>query len=364
MGSLPFLVQRPILLVQGMLLDRREPDLDHLKAIEDPERFGWAFLPHVARSFAASVVWLPKAAARAARVGYLYARMLDSYEDMVPDHEQRIAGLRWFATRFATLDLSQPPPRVDLVAANRREEVDKLLVERCALVDHLFLDLPDTDRDRVAVMVTAMASSMERWGAVFAAQGGVLQTTEQLDRYCDDVIGEPARFVTALTVRRELTEPQSKQLSDVAVFIQLANVTRDIERDLERGVAYHPSLQPFLGRSADEASEPIRRVRRQLLMRALRRAPSYTRLMNDLPLPGISAARGAGVVMLLFTDRYYRSCAVRAGHESWKGPHSTLRILCSSLLAVLSPRWTRRVGRRVEKLFLAAADATPTPQHP
>jgi hypothetical protein len=282
--------------------------------------------------------------------------MLDTCEDMVPDRQQRVAGLRWFATRFAESDLSEPAPSIDLVATSRQQEVDQLLFEKRSLVDQLYLRLPQADRDRVSVMVAAMASSMERWGAIFAAQGGVLRTDEQLDRYCDDVIGEPARFVSGLMIRSELTEPQLRQLSGVAEFIQLANITRDIERDLEGGVAYHPLLHPFLGGPAAKAAIPIRQVRRELLVRALRRAPSFTRLLDDLPLPRISAARGSGVVMLLFTDRYYRSCAVRAGLHPWKGSSSTLRILSSALLAVTSKRWTRRVGRRVEDRMLTAAD--------
>ena len=355
MGPLPFLLRRPILLVRGALVDRQEPDLDRLRSIEDPEQFGWAVLPHVARSFAVSVVWLPRSAARAALVGYLYARMLDTYEDMVPDRKQRVAGLRWFADRAKTRDLSGSPPAVDLVAANPREEVDKLLVEQCSLVDELFLRLPGDDQDRVRAMVMAMAASMELWTKTFSAQGGVLRTPEQLDQYCDDVIGEPARFVCALMIGGELTDSQRRQISEVAEFIQLANVTRDIERDLEAGVAYHPSLLPYLGQPAEAASELIRLVRSEMLVRALRRSPSYVSLLNELPLPRISAARGSGVVMLLFTDRYYRSCAVKAGHRTWRGPRSTLRIVLSSSLAVLSRRWTMRVSRKVEKRQLEAA---------
>src|SRR4030067_3663647 len=110
MGSLPFPLWRPLLLFQGALLDRREPDLAYLRSIGDTDRFGWAILPHGARSFAASIVLLPQARARAARVGYLYARMLDTYEDMVPDPAQRSEGLQWFATRSSTGQLAVAAP--------------------------------------------------------------------------------------------------------------------------------------------------------------------------------------------------------------------------------------------------------------
>jgi phytoene/squalene synthetase len=336
-------------------LNRREPDLERLSSIECPDRFGWAILPHVARSFAVSVVWLPKAAAHAARVAYLYARMLDTYEDMVPDAGQRIAGLRWFAARFTTGDLAEPAPPVAIFAANPAEAVHRLLVERYELVDRLFLGLPEPDRHRVAGMVTAMATSMERWGETFRDQQGVLETTDQLTRYCDDVIGEPARFITALMLEQPLSEPQSRQITEVAEFIQLANVTRDIERDLGRGVAYHRSLRPFLFR-AEEGADAVAGARAEMLVRALRRSPAYVDLLTAAPLPMISVGRASAVVMLLFTDRYYRSCAVRAGLEPWSGVKSTFSILWFGLVALFSRSWTGRCAHRVQRRMLDAAE--------
>ena len=97
MSPVPFPLWRPVLLVQGPLLDRSEPDLGYLGSIDDPEFFGWAILPHVARSFAASIALLPQGLASAALVGHLYARLLDTYEDMVPDPTRMIEGLEWFA---------------------------------------------------------------------------------------------------------------------------------------------------------------------------------------------------------------------------------------------------------------------------
>jgi hypothetical protein len=61
--------------------------------------------------------------------------------------------------------------------------------------------------------------------------------------------------------------------------------------------------------------------------------------------------------MLLFTDRYYRACAVRVGREPWRGSNSKVGLLGSSLLSAFSRRWAVRVARRTEARFLAAADA-------
>jgi phytoene/squalene synthetase len=357
--ALPFFVLRPVLLTKGILLDRGDPDMARLSSIDDPEHFGWAVLPHVARSFGASIVMLPEAAARAACVGYLYARMLDTLEDLVPEPVQRTAGLRWFATRFSNGEMGTGAPELEIVASSPQEEVHKLLVERCGLVDRLYSRLPDGDRQQVAQLVTRMAASMEHWSAMFEQQGGVLETEEQLAKYCDDVIGEPARFALGLMIRTPFSESDGRRIVEASELVQLANVTRDVERDLQHGVAYHPALKPFLGRSAGDPQvrSQIREVREELLIRALRCVPAYTALLDELRLPRVSAVRGSGVLMLLFTDRYYRACAVRVGRAPWRGSRSKVGLLGSAVLSTLSRRWAVRVARRIEARFLAAADA-------
>jgi phytoene/squalene synthetase len=357
--ALPFFVLRPVLLTKGILLDRGDPDMTRLRSIEDPERFGWAVLPHVARSFSASIVILPEAAARAACVGYLYARMLDTLEDLVPDPTQRTAGLRWFATRFSTGEMGSELPELEIVASSPQEEVHELLVERCAVVDRLYEGLPDGDRQQVARLVTRMAASMEHWGETFEKQGGVLETEEQLTKYCDDVIGEPARFALGLMVHGPVSESHRYRIVKASELVQLANVTRDVERDLQHGVAYHPALKPFLGRSPGDPDvrRQIREVREELLIRALRCVPAYAALLDELRLPRVSAVRGSGVLMLLFTDRSYRACAVRVGRTPWRGSRSKVGLLGSAVLSTVSRRWSVRVARRIEGRFLAAADA-------
>ena len=357
-GSMPFSLRRPWLLIRGTFVNREQPDLAHLRSLQDPERFAWAIIPHVARSFAASIVLLPHARAQVALVGYLYARMLDTYEDMVPDFEQKIGALRWFAERFSTGTMTGLAPPVEVSAASARQEVDRLLVERRELVDRLYATLPESDQVRIAGMVTTMATSMQGWSETFAGQGGVLETEQQLSQYCDDVIGEPARFAISLLVHESLSDSQRRSTSTISEMVQLANVTRDIEKDLERGIGYHPSLRPFLGETPDhaDAREQVRKVREELLVRALKCVPAYRRLLEDLSLPAFSAARGSAVLMLLFTDRHYRACAVATGHQPWRGRNSTLLLLLASLLSVVSQRSANRILRRVERRFLGAAE--------
>jgi phytoene/squalene synthetase len=348
----PFALRRPWLLVRGARVDRDRPDLDRLAAIDDPTSFVWAILPHAARTFATSILMLPAARARTAAVAYLYCRMLDTYEDLSDDGD-REASLEAFAARMKTLE---PPPPVPTTAPkDDRDRVHLLLIERCRLVDRVFTTLPGADRQGVARLVQAMADGMIWSSRRFAEQGGVLKDSEQLSRYCHYVIGEPALFTLLLMVEADLTAEQRRDALAAGELIQLANITRDVERDLERGIGYHPSLLPYLG--STDAAEAIREARRNLMARALPQVSAYTRLAEQLATGRFSLARASAVLMLLHTDRHYRWCARRIGRPEWRGPDRTGTIILASLLAAFSRRWTRRVMRRVEQDFLSAAAA-------
>jgi phytoene/squalene synthetase len=350
--SVPFALRRPWLLVRGALADRDQPDLDHLAAIDDPMGFLWAILPHAARTFATSILMLPAAQARTAAVAYLYCRMLDTYEDLGDDAD-REAALEMFAARMTTLE--PPPPVPTTTARDDRDRVHLLLVERCWLVDRVYAALPDADRRGVADLVQAMADGMAWSLRRFAEQGGVLIDAGQLSRYCHYVIGEPVLFALHLVGKADLTAEQRRDALAAGELIQLANITRDVERDLARGIGYHPSLLPHLG--STDAAGPVREARRHLMAHALPHAPAYTRLAEQIAPARFSLARASAVLMLLHTDRHYRWCARRIGHPDWRGPDRAGTIVLASLLAAFSRRWSHRVMRRVERNFLSAAQS-------
>lgn len=346
------------MLARGTFADRDRPDLTGLAAIDDPEEFVWAILPHAARSFAASIVMLPADTALPAAVAYLYCRMLDTYEDLQEDPETKQAALNEFADRFEGDDLGVAPQLTDPQPVDERDKVHLLLVERCSLVDEVFATFPQSDRENIAELVGAMGHGMAEAAAAFERQGGVLETREQLLDYCHTVIGEPALYSMRLLTDQPLTEGRRHDALEVSEMIQLANITRDIEKDLRRGVAYHPSLRPYLHRevSTDAATtEQVRLVRQELLVLALRRAPAYRRLVDDLQTSRISATRASALLMLLFTDRHYRSCAVATGHHPWEGPVSTSTIIAQASLAGLSRWWAAHLTRSIERNFLDAA---------
>lgn len=338
-------------------MDRRRPDITALSRETDPELFVWRILPHAARSFGASIVVLRHDQALASAVAYLYCRMLDTYEDLIDDEEDCVAALERFASRFESDPPPAPQPLPESMARDRRDHVYLLLIERCELVDRVYLTFPEHVRTQIAQLVRSMAEGMVWSTRVFSLQGGVLADQDQLARYCRNVIGYPALFTLGQVTDRQLTAGAREDALLVSEMIQLANVTRDVERDLERGVSYHPDLKPYLGHSGYDAESKsvVNRVREEYMAMALSRAPAYRRLFEGLDLGGTASVRTAAVLMLLFTDLHYRGCALRTGNASWRGPKGRLQVIASTFPSVISQAWAGNTIRRVEHDFLDAS---------
>jgi phytoene/squalene synthetase len=362
-------LRRPYLILRGLLTRRDRPDLDRLARIDDPETFAWAILPHAARTFSACIAMLPARSALPAAVAYLYCRMLDTYEDLVSGGEARDASLRAFAERLgraASGSIPAAPAIEHAVIHDDRDRAHLLLVHRAHLIDALFLRLEETTRAVVRDLVHDMAEGM-RWSSrTFEAQRGVLRDEHQLAQYCRHVLGNPVVFGVRLVrlshgVQPRLTDHEREEAMRVGELVQLANVTRDVEKDLRRGIAYDATLRDDLGRDASngdrELAERCRKVRERLLRMALTRAPAYGHIIESMELRGWSVARASGVLMLLFTERYFRGCARRVGMPGWNGPRTTLSILWRTFRTSFSERAAIREIGRVERAFLEAASA-------
>lgn len=352
MSRLPFFLRRPWLIVKGTFTNRDSPDLDRLRRISDPEEFVWAVLPHAARSFATSIMVLPKKDAWAAAIAYLLCRCLDTYEDLHPDVSARPDVLRQFGSRIRSEE-SEPLPAIgDTLATTPRDLVHLLLIERMDLIDAAYRTLSPAERQSISQLVGNMAEGMAWAAETFAAQGGVLVDAAQRARYCHYVIGEPALYAMRSLLHVPSGDGDRDDALDVAVMVQLANITRDIEKDLERGVAYHQSLRQhlFTAQVDEAAATQIRRVRDELIREALPGIDGYSRLVDRLG-SGLSQARGAAVLMLSFTDRYYSRCANRAGHPGW-GERPRSVIYANAILSTLSAAWARRVVGRTERRFV------------
>jgi phytoene/squalene synthetase len=372
----PFWLRRPFLILRDLFTSRERPNLERLARIDDPEAFVWAILPHAARTFSSCIALLPAHSALPAAVAYLYCRMLDTYEDLVPDRTKREASLRAFAARLAAAGNGRLPTAPAIDGASDRDERDRahlLLVRRAELVDRVFLSFDAPTRGVVRDLVRDMAEGMRWSSATFEHQGGVLVGEEQLAQYCRHVLGNPVVFGVRLMrlehgAPPELSPDEREDAMRVGEMVQLANVTRDVEKDLRRGIAYDAALRRDLGRDPRNAAkdatdhalaERCRAVRERLLRMALALAPAYGRILDAMRFPRLSVARASAVLMLLFTERYFRGCARRVGLAPWDGPNATLAILARTIPTSFSRRSAHREIARIERAFLAAATSSP-----
>ncbi len=355
---------RPVLIARNLFANRERPDLEALARVDDPERFVWEILPHAARTFSAAIAMLPARAALPAAVAYLYCRMLDTYEDLVPERHEREAQLASFGARFRPDGSLTPAPEIRVSnERDLRDQAHLLLVKRSELVDRVYATFDLSTRGVIADLVRDMAEGMRWSSATFAAQGGVLDGEEQLATYCRHVLGNPALFMIRLVRLHSgdstpVPSDYRERIMRVGEMTQLANVTRDVEKDLRRGISYDSSLKRDLGREVqgDEgAMERVTAVRRRLLRAALTRAPDYKHVIDGMRLPRLSLVRASAIVMLLFTEQYFRRCARRVGLPAWRGPDTAAAIIGRGLLAAASRRLAEREMARVENAFLECA---------
>jgi phytoene/squalene synthetase len=253
-AGLPLFLTHPRLLWFDLRANRRRPDLQALRAEHDPEAFVWKVLPHAARSFALSILCLSHAHARTSALAYLQCRMLDTVEDLTLDPSERLVTLERMAHRLRLGHELVPPAHWKRQDA--RDDVHLLLIERSREIDALTLALPQRERELILSLVEEMACGMLRTEAARGPQGA-FPDDEALVDYCDVVIGSPLRFCARLFLSEDARGAQRVEaawphIPRASAFLQLANISRDLEKDLARGVVHVPEMVELLD-GADEA---------------------------------------------------------------------------------------------------------------
>ena len=346
-------------IVVNLLTNRRKPPLAKLREIKDPERFLWRILPHAARTFSFVIVFLPPRMRRALALAYLYCRMLDTYEDLLPTLPEKEAALKRFIDRFDTSGDLKPPPTIDpTLTTDPRESTHVLLVNRAAFIDSHFGRLAPSQQAAIRRLVRRMGEGMIWASRVFKEQDGILQTPGQLSRYCWHVLGTPILFADEM---QRLDQGLSPQIGDarlrlcavVGEVIQLANITRDIEKDYRRGIYYHPQLPGLEGPPREQC---IREVRAELVLRALRLFREFPQFFNTIPATQISRARGAAMLLIITTYAYYARASRKAGLPAFEKQQRITRFGGAVIWVkcILSRRAAVRFMEWLEKSVLTA----------
>ena len=348
-------------IIVNLLANRRQPSLAKLRAIKDPEQFLWQILPHAARTFSLVIVFLPPRMRRTLAVAYLYCRILDTYEDLLPTAEEKERALQHFIDRFDGSGGLKAALRLDPALTNdARESTHLLLVNRAVDIDQNFDRLDRPQQDAIRRLVRRMGEGMIWSSRIFAEQEGILRTPGQLARYCWHVLGTPVLF--ADEVQRldqgfapEIDDARLRLCAVVGEVIQLANITRDLEKDYERGIFYHPDLPGLQGSRREQR---IRDVRSELVMRAIRRFREFPEFFGSIPAPKISRARGAAMLLIITTYAYYWRAAQTVGLPAFDH-RQRITAFGGALIwlkCVLSDRATSRFLKWLEKTVLTGFD--------
>jgi phytoene/squalene synthetase len=345
----------------NLLANRRRPPLLKLREIKDPEQFLWYILPHAARTFSLIIVFLPPRMRRTLAVAYLYCRMLDTYEDLLPTAEEKERALQCFIERFSGSDDLKPAPTLDAaLTGDARESTHLLLVNRADLIDRNFRRLSRPQREAVRRLVRRMGEGMIWSCRVFADQDGVLQTPGQLSRYCWHVLGTSILFADEVQrldqgLAPEVGDVRLRSCAAVGEVIQLANITRDLEKDFERGIFYHPQLS---GLNESHREQCIREVRSQLILRAMRRFREFPKFFESIPAPRISRARGAAMLLIITTYAYYWRAAQKAGLRAFDDRQRITRFsgAFTWIKCIFSSRAANRFLQWLDGTVLAAFD--------
>ncbi len=348
-------------IIVNLLANRRQPSLSKLKEIKDPEQFLWQILPHAARTFSLVIVFLPPRMRRTLAVAYLYCRMLDTYEDLLPTVEEKERALQCFINRFSGSGGLKPAPTLDpALTSDARESTHLLLVNRAALIDRNFDRLDRPQQEAIRRLVGRMGEGMIWSSRIFAEQDGILRTPGQLSRYCWHVLGTPVLFADEVQrldqgLAPEIGDARLRLCAVVGEVIQLANITRDLEKDYERGIFYHPDLPGLEGSRRERC---IRDVRSELVLRAIRCFRQFPKFFGSIPAPQISRARGAAMLLIITTYAYYWRAAQKVGLPAFDDRQRITRFggVLIWLKCVLSPRATSRFLKWLEKTVSIAFD--------
>ena len=343
----------------NLFANRRQPPYSKLSEITDPEQFLWRILPHAARTFSFSIIFLPRRMRKTLAVAYLYCRMLDSYEDLLPGVAAKENALQRFIQRLATDGDPEPAPTLDpSLTDDPREKTHLLLVNRADLIDRIFIQVSDMHQQAIRRLVQRMGEGMIWSSRVFADQNGVLQSPGQLSRYCWHVLGTPILFAEEMQrldrgLDYRVDDARLQSCAIVGEVIQLANITRDLERDYEREIYYHPDLPGLHGVRREKC---IREVRSQLVLRALRLAVEFKPFVNAISTPPISLARGAAILLVITTIAYYIRTSKKAGLPAFHDQERITRLggTLTWLKCIFSRKATSDYLRSVDQMVRTA----------
>lgn len=216
---------------------------------EQPLPFCHEILPHVSRTFALTIPELPRQLRDEVCIAYLLCRVADTIED----HQSLDLPTRSQLFRLLTRLLTNPMDKIAWGRFRRlwpgvAHEGYNRLVSHLPLVLRSFGELPRRTRRYIRACVEEMVSGMARYAGHGTAKNPhrPCRDFDQLENYCHYVAATVGGLLTRLfhpAFTGASTPPSSELLEQGRRFglaLQLTNVLKDYQGDLDRGIAFLP----------------------------------------------------------------------------------------------------------------------------
>jgi farnesyl-diphosphate farnesyltransferase len=200
--------------------------------------FAWNILPQVSRSFALTIPFIEPPYREEIMVGYLEARILDTFEDCPLPLKLRERAMNLWIEALRKESFGPLNGIAHEVIQHVPEMSYRFLVENMDRV--LFLH---------RMMSTFFKQASVKWFGIM--KDGMLEysikpimTFNDLDEYCYYVAGVVGRFLTDVvgsreTFRYDLLNEDAKAFG---LFLQKVNITRDVRDDILHGRFFWPQF--------------------------------------------------------------------------------------------------------------------------
>ena len=198
-------------------------------------------LQSVSRSFALTIPLVEDSILAPIMVGYLEARILDTFEDEVGKRrislEERVTYMNAVMDILETSDTRAAREKVDELSKVAVEVVGNAkyrdLVQNFDQVLTVHRSLDERTRDSMVRWLHEMNAGMKKF------LKNPVHSFDDLNNYCYYVAGVPSGFLTELIVTKakHLTESSRKTLlaneRDFGLFLQKVNIIRDFREDIK-----------------------------------------------------------------------------------------------------------------------------------
>ena len=362
------------LVLNCIFKNRHDFNIGDLESIRDNHDFIYAMLPYVARAFSLSIVVLPEKLCVPAALGYCYCRILDTFEDMLPDPTMRSDALRAVPRLLRKIIKgdnyvadAQMLSRCEqqLVQTKRKDAAYCLLVREIYRINQVFGQQDFAVKHLVYRLVKKMSRGMVKNTADYKEKTEKI-TDKKIEDYCKSVIGYPLMFIYQLLQWDKGNQDfmhvnHRKDIIKFSQFIQLANITRDVEEDLLNNVVYHDLLLPYKNKdSSTFIGDPvlkgcISRARKDLIAKAISSLVDID-FMDVMKKNCVDAygTRLSALLFVRFSENFYKNLVYR--HYAIGREHSTYwMILTCMLMACCNYATEVAVQSTVDELRLVKA---------